>query len=247
MKGKITMKTLLIVGIIASIIIAFVLYVPITGGDADDGAPTANITMQLEDVNGNLWEAVIDLEPMTTAEIFTSKSSTFRPASVHPVELVGIGYWDTYLVGFSVSSTVIPEDVNDTVGALKGACSISGTTPNPANGNGADTFFLFSNTPTNYLTSLNGNFQIGDQVDYNFLNRFDSMALANPGGGFQYFADPIYGGDLDNSTFIVDIEVRDVATNGLTHYGKTTATIILTVDPDGNLVVTVDDIQTIVS
>ena len=53
----------------------------------------------------------------------------------------------------------------------------------------------------------------------------------------------IIGSNIDGSTFNIETTVRDIATNGLTYYGTTTATVSFSVNWQGNVDVIVDDVE----
>ena len=55
----------------------------------------------------------------------------------------------------------------------------------------------------------------------------------------------LQGSAIDGSTFNINIVVMDDA-GGLTYYGTTTATLEFTVNPDGNLEITITDVNGVV-
>lgn len=211
-------------------------------GIGSGGDTTNTLTTIITDTRtGDRWEGTIDLDETTTTQsIFGGKST---PLTALSTTIQGIEPGGTYTMEFIIKSTVAPEEDNVAV-SMTGVCSIYGESPFVADS--GDTFhYGFYSGSFNSVLETTHSVAPNEQTTYsNLLFNRDSHGVPGTTDELEV-SGPIMGTHIDGSVFHIDIVVRDVATGGFDYYGTTEADLTLSVDFDGNMIVTIDDVDII--
>lgn len=242
------MRNKLLTAIVAVVIVAFLIMSTtgtsindiidgMTGGgdSASPGTLTIAITDATTGATGTHTMAIEELSP--TASIF----GTPNTLTTYNQDVWGIIDANVYEIQFSVLATAFkPADAPDDT-ALRGEVWIEGWTPNPPAG------YPASNRYTRYVAQYNTSDvefpDWGVPTVYDIANFYNSVGVVNEAGLIQDEV-LIKGAQIDGSYFDITFIIKDMDTNGLTYYGVTTAELTLTVDNDGNVNVSIDDVIT---
>ena len=241
------------VAVVVIVVILFLFYTTagqdLMGGGIDSDAPQNILTITVTDTStGTTITGDIDLDKPSSTQTFLWGGG-FQLTSFTQ-ELFGIVAVNPYTIDFEVVSTVNPkEGVTIADEDLTGICLITGQSPTNAVGQDEAGWIYYGNfagTSWNAEAESTQTFKIGDSTTYTFpsTETYDSMYF-QPTDHSSITGDTpntIMGVNLHGSTFNIGLEVRDVATGGLTYFGTTTADITFNVNPEGNLEVIVENV-----
>jgi len=246
--------------IVAMIVSSFLLFTDtgrsitddILRDDGDNDNPQAIMTMYIEPV-GNPDAAFVGTFNLEELALFQKPTTltTFNK------DVFGIDNNREYNIYFIADVSVLPETpfngsddvVLDTTFFIEGHLRTIMDLERLDNDNFNRAYIYKAQAWSNTNVSVSNNMHFGEPTSFDFSslgNRFDGVQAQhydpNDPSIVGNVALPIYGYLIDGSEFHISVYVRDVTTNGATYYGFTTADIILTVDLDGNLVVSVDNV-----
>ena len=213
-------KTLLAIGIVIGIVLIAIWYIPISSGA--DGAPAAIITVQLKDVTtGNTYEAEIDSQPLTTAEIAGGRKSIFTATTVQ-ADVPALNPVGTYLIDFSAGITI--DAVADIRVEIAGVLGDGGTATTDSKMDNEEMVDYIAEAPIGKTTLP---FASSDPFAYSF-------------DGAAYTV--IKGVDVDGSTFTIDVESKGYNAEGAWSTGTAQITAVINVGAEGTITITVNDI-----
>lgn len=239
--GFIMANKLLTAIIVIAIVAMLYMYSTGTGIEdiigSDGYEPEGTLSIKITDVaTGSSGIHTMDIDDLSpTASLFgTPHTLTAYDQTVWGIEPTSI-----YTIDFSVFATANMPEGADESAALKGTVYMEGTTPNPI-----EPPYFPGVMPDTYVNSENqwnvtgaASTTWGVSTEYQ-VDTFSSLADMD-----AWVFTGIKGANIDGSVFDITYIVKDVATNGLTYYGVITAQLTIIVDNDGNVAVTIDDVN----
>lgn len=237
---------IVVIAVIAIVVIAGIFIFGVTEA-WEEGAPPAQITVRLRDPStGNEWEGTIDVNEGTIGTI-TGRKTSLRPADI-TAQLIGVEPTTEYELEFIVDfqaelTTQAPEGLE-----LFGDVSIRGHRDAPDKffynsiiyGDPTDNTELYPNEIKDITLGANYTGQASFIKASNL--HFDKMYIKGDNSNRK-----ITGQYIDQSVWPVTITTASAFAGTDAFWGQTTVVVTLTVDPIGNINITVTDVGVVAS
>ena len=230
-------KLLVAVVVIALVAILYFSTSGVSFFDDDGALPEGTVKISITDTTtGFTGTHTMPIEELAPG---ASLFGTPNVLTSYQQDVWGIVDDNLYDLSFDISASAIkPNDAPEGM-ALTGTVYMEGTTPNPPLTDYNN--YVYIQNPS--IPTFPNNITTTNSATWNTTIDYTGITFNAASPDSFITGTSIKGSCIDGSTFDITFIIRDVGTNGLVYFGVVTAELTINVDNDGNVAVTIDEVN----